>query len=163
MPPSRQSGGSHDLPDLPRDWTHSEQPSGALVTRRGKTIILTPRQFSHALLLEFLLTAIRRHGVEPAVEYQFDVNRKWKFDLALPPVKIAIELQGGTFSGGRHIRGRGYENDCQKTLAAIEDGWVVLPITYVMLTEDLMGTLARVERIIEMRSASQTRSERVMR
>lgn len=121
------------------------------MTRRGKALIVKPRHVGKQVLFDFLVEAIRRHGLEPAFEYQFDVNRRWRFDVAVLPGKVAIELQGGTFMGGRHTRGRGYENDCKKTLAAAADGWLVLPITYTMLEENLMDTLATVERILESR------------
>src|ERR1022692_2961628 len=37
---------------------------------------------------------------EPFAEYKFDDTRKWLFDWAWPTAKLAIEIQGGIFSGG---------------------------------------------------------------
>lgn len=121
------------------------------MTRRGKALVVKPRHVGKQVLIDFLVAAIRAHGLEPVFEYQFDVNRRWRFDLAILSGKVAIELQGGTFSGGRHTRGRGYENDCKKTLAAAADGWLVLPITYTMLEEDLTEILAAVDHVLESR------------
>lgn len=39
---------------------------------------------------------------------------------------IAIEIQGGGFVGGRHGRGAGMRNDCEKTSTAVAMGWRVL-------------------------------------
>ncbi|HQR07014.1 MAG TPA: hypothetical protein PLN21_09340 [Gemmatales bacterium] len=66
-------------------------------------------------------------------EYQFCNGRKYRFDFAWPPLMLAVEVEGGTWSGGRHTRGKGYEEDCRKyNLAAIE-GWKVLRFTSDMV------------------------------
>ena len=38
----------------------------------------------------------------PIAEYYFFKGRKWRFDFAWPAVKVAIEIDGGILSGGRH-------------------------------------------------------------
>lgn len=53
----------------------------------------------------------------------------WKFDFAYPQYRLAIEVEGGTWSGGRHVRGAGYKSDCQKYNAAQLHGWIVLRYT----------------------------------
>ena len=58
-------------------------------------------------------------------EYQFDANRKWRFDRCWPPAMVAIELEGGVHTGGRHVRGAGFEKDCEKMNAASLAGWKV--------------------------------------
>lgn len=62
-------------------------------------------------------------------EYKFDPTRKWRFDFALPHKKIAIEVNGGVFTQGRHTRGNGYINDMEKLNKAVELGWKVLQYT----------------------------------
>ncbi|MCB5206098.1 hypothetical protein [Methylovorus mays] len=47
-------------------------------------------------------------------EHVFHPTREWRFDFARPDIKLAIEVEGGTLSGGRHTRGAGYEADCYK-------------------------------------------------
>ena len=59
-------------------------------------------------------------------EYRFHKVRKWRFDYACPELMIAIELEGGVFIGGRHTRGMGYVNDCEKYNEALKLGWRVL-------------------------------------
>lgn len=69
-------------------------------------------------------------GLPPAVqEYRFHPARRWRFDFAWPDRKIAVEVEGGTWSGGRHTRGSGFEADCDKYNAAALDGWTVFRFT----------------------------------
>ena len=65
-------------------------------------------------------------------EYMFakeDMGRRWRFDFAWPDYKIALEIEGGVFSGGRHVRGKGFTADCEKYSAAACLGWAVLRVT----------------------------------
>ena len=59
-------------------------------------------------------------------EYQFCKDRKFRFDFAIIEKKIAIEIEGGIYTNGRHTRGKGFSNDMQKYNLAIELGWRVL-------------------------------------
>lgn len=65
---------------------------------------------------------------EPEKEFKFNAKRRWRFDFAYPGLKIAIEIEGGIYSKGRHIRGKGFENDCEKYNTATSDGWHILRI-----------------------------------
>ncbi len=38
-----------------------------------------------------------RKGLKPVLEYRFHPTRKWRFDVALPEQRIAIEVEGGIF------------------------------------------------------------------
>ncbi len=64
-----------------------------------------------------------------AAEYRFSNVRKWQLDFAWPDCKIALETDGGTWSRGRHVRPKGYEDDVEKLNAAAADGWLVLRAT----------------------------------
>lgn len=68
-------------------------------------------------------------GREPVREHRFHPIRKWRFDYAFPELKIAIECDGGVWTGGRHNRPTGYLKDMEKFNAAAELGWVVLKFT----------------------------------
>lgn len=61
-------------------------------------------------------------------EYKFHPTRKWKFDYAHVEKKIAVEIEGGIWSKGRHIRPSGFIADCQKYNAAAAMGWLVFRI-----------------------------------
>jgi very-short-patch-repair endonuclease len=52
-----------------------------------------------------------------------------RFDFALPALKLAIEVQGGIFSRGRHVRPQGYHDDRAKMRKAQAQGWVVFEFT----------------------------------
>ena len=59
-------------------------------------------------------------------EHKFHPTRKWRFDFCHPVLKIAVEVEGGVFSFGRHTRGSGFLKDMEKYNAAVILGWRVL-------------------------------------
>ena len=59
-------------------------------------------------------------------EYRFHPVRKFRFDFAFIEEKIAIELQGGIWSHGRHSRGGGMLTDMEKNNLAVTMGWKIL-------------------------------------
>lgn len=63
----------------------------------------------------------------PTFEHRFDelAGRRWRFDLAWIPQRIAMEIDGGVYAQGRHTRGRGFEADCEKLNEALLQGWRV--------------------------------------
>lgn len=69
----------------------------------------------------------------PKLEYRFHPVRRWRFDLAWPEHKIALEVEGGIWSRGRHVRAAGYEEDCRKYNHAVLLGWRVLRVTVSMI------------------------------
>ena len=70
--------------------------------------------------------------------------RDWRFDFAWPDRGLAVEVEGGTWSGGRHTRGGGFEGDCEKYNAAALLGWKVLRFTGGMVESGLAAaTLER--------------------
>lgn len=62
----------------------------------------------------------------PEREYRFAPPRFWRFDFAYPAQKLAIEVEGGVWNGGRHTRGSGYVKDLEKYNTAALNGWRVL-------------------------------------
>lgn len=70
---------------------------------------------------------------KPVREHRFDKVRKWRFDFAWPDLMIAAEIEGGTWSGGRHTRGAGFEKDCVKYNSATAQGWSVYRFTSAMV------------------------------
>ena len=68
-------------------------------------------------------------------EYVFAPPRKWRFDFAWPQFQVAVEVEGGSFVGGRHGRGPGFAKDCEKYNTATVMGWRVLRVTPRMLAD----------------------------
>ena len=66
---------------------------------------------------------------EPEQEFRFHKTRRWRFDFAWPELMLAVEVEGGTFSNGRHSRGKGFEEDCIKYGSAMELGWNIYRCT----------------------------------
>ena len=75
---------------------------------------------------EAVCAQLTAHGVAFEREFRFDPERRWRFDVALPPQLIAVEIEGGIWSGGRHTRPRGYLADLEKYNRAAELHWRVL-------------------------------------
>lgn len=75
-------------------------------------------------------------GPEPALEYRFAVERRWRFDVAWPEARVAVEIDGGGWVRGRHHRPAGYQADAEKLNAAVAAGWRVLRFTPEMLRRD---------------------------
>lgn len=71
----------------------------------------------------------------PTPEHRFDTSRRWRFDRAWVDLKLAVEIEGGTWSKGRHSRGAGMRKDAEKYNAAILQGWRVLRFTGDMVKD----------------------------
>jgi hypothetical protein len=59
-------------------------------------------------------------------EYKFHPDRKWKFDYLLKHGNIAIEIEGGIWTRGRHTRGQGFIDDMEKYNTATLCGFRLL-------------------------------------
>jgi very-short-patch-repair endonuclease len=82
-------------------------------------------------LEDALAFQLRAAGVElHETEYRFakDIGRRWRFDLAWPARKLAVEIDGGLFVFGRHSRGAGQLADMEKYAEATLRGWRVLRV-----------------------------------
>lgn len=69
------------------------------------------------------------HGLHPVSEYRFAPPRLWRFDFAWVDLKIAVEIEGGIWSHGRHTRGSGFAKDMEKYNTATKLGWKVFRFT----------------------------------
>lgn len=57
-------------------------------------------------------------------------GRKFRFDFVFDAARLVVEVDGGTWAGGRHTRGAGFAKDCEKAaLARIHGGWCTLHVT----------------------------------
>lgn len=80
--------------------------------------------------LELQLRAV---GLRPEVEFRFHESRRFRFDFAFPSERVAVEVEGGVWTRGRHTRGGGFESDCQKYSIAAVEGWCVIRATPSMV------------------------------
>jgi very-short-patch-repair endonuclease len=62
----------------------------------------------------------------PVEEFRFHPVRKWRFDFAWPQHRVALEVQGGIWGGGRHSRGAAMLKEWEKLNTAAMMGWRIL-------------------------------------
>jgi len=78
------------------------------------------------------IEAAHREGLCPSLpvrELRFCPERRWRADFAFVEEKVLVEVQGGIWTGGRHGRGAGIENDYEKWANAACLGWTVVPVS----------------------------------
>lgn len=66
--------------------------------------------------------------MEVVKEFRFHPTRRWRFDYAILSHKIALEVEGGVFTGGRHTRSKGFLGDMEKYNEAARLGWTVVRV-----------------------------------
>lgn len=91
-----------------------------------KTRKITATQETADMFTRLVYSELR---VECVKEHRFYQPRKWRFDYALPLYKIAVEVEGGVWTGGRHVSPRGFLNDMTKYNTATLLGWRVFRTT----------------------------------
>lgn len=62
-------------------------------------------------------------------EHIFHDKRRWRFDYAIPQYRIALEVEGGVWTGGRHTSPKGFLGDMEKYNTATLLGWRVFRTT----------------------------------
>lgn len=112
----------------PRATSASASPTGD-----SGTATVSPSKSAAKRVSELenqLLFQIRAHQLpEPVCEFRFHQTRRWRADFAWPERLLMVEVEGGVFSNGRHVRGKGFEADCEKYSEAALDGWRVIRCT----------------------------------
>ena len=102
-------------------------------------------------LTETLAGQIRMAGLpEPVREARFHAKRRWRWDLSWPAERVAVECDGGTWKGGRHSQGTGFESDCEKANEGQLLGWLVLRATTNQVKDG--RALAWIERALKARA-----------
>lgn len=74
-------------------------------------------------------------------EYRFSQKRKFRFDIAILELKVAIEYEGLFAAKSRHTTSAGYTRDADKYNLAQLEGWMVLRYTaqnYKNITADIV-------------------------
>lgn len=70
----------------------------------------------------------------PTLEYRFCEERRFRWDAAFVPWKVALEVDGSVWARGRHVRGAGYLSDRDKDTEGMLRGWIVVHTTPQLLT-----------------------------
>ena len=76
----------------------------------------------------------KAYNLKPEREVMFAAPRRWRFDFCFPTEKIAVEIEGGIWNGGRHTTGSGFESDLRKYNHASALGWRVFRFSTAMVT-----------------------------
>ena len=99
--------------------------------RQPNAKIKKSRQTANLHKITDVFTTICRTDlkVECVKEYKFHPTRRWRFDYAIPEHKIALEVEGGVWTGGRHTSPKGFLGDIEKYNAATLMGWRVFRTT----------------------------------
>lgn len=100
---------------------------GVPIHRRGVTALLR-RQESEKRSAQFCLVVKGSGLPAPTREFRFAPPRWWRFDYAWPESKVALEVEGGVFTKGRHTRGAGYAKDMVKYSEAAALGWRLIRV-----------------------------------
>ncbi len=120
---------------MPLRPTSSDRRPGAGKSKPKSSSSSPTLDYAEALLYQLQLSGLP----QPEREFVFHSKRKWRFDLAWPKLLIAVEVEGGIWVGGRHVRGEGYEADCEKYNEAQLAGWMVLRFTPGMIKRNKAG------------------------
>lgn len=66
-------------------------------------------------------------GIPFEREFKFCPTRRWRSDFMID--QLLLEIEGGVHTNGRHVRGKGFENDCEKYNTATMLGFRLLRVT----------------------------------
>jgi very-short-patch-repair endonuclease len=102
---------------------------------------------------EALAAQLRAAGVEFEREQTLIPKRRFRFDFLITGSDLVIEVEGGTWSGGRHTSGVGFRSDCYKYNLALELGYRVLRYTTDMVTKG--EAIAQILNILGAESAAE--------
>ncbi len=81
---------------------------------------------------------------KPEPEVAFHPTRKHRMDFAWRDQKLAVEVEGGVWTFGRHGRGSGIVKDMEKASLAAEEGWRVIRVTPKALhTQETVASIQR--------------------
>lgn len=88
------------------------------------------RSHGEQLIESFLIESNQKGWIR---EHEFHPQRKWRFDFANPKLGLAIEVEGGSYTRGKHSHGKRFEDDLIKYEQALLLGWQVYRVTPRMI------------------------------
>lgn len=72
---------------------------------------------------------LKLHKIDGYVREHRFCERRWRFDFCWRELLVAVEIEGGIHSRGRHVRPEGFRKDAAKYRRAAILGWLVLRVT----------------------------------
>jgi hypothetical protein len=102
--------------------------------------------------LKLIGLQLRQEGYMVVYELAFHDLRRWRFDMALPAYKIAVEYEGINGKQSRHTSIKGYTGDTEKYNEAALLGWMVIRKTAL----NVSGLYNDVKKAIEARKKENT-------
>jgi very-short-patch-repair endonuclease len=111
---------SFKLSDIPAELRAKLKPTKKAATAAAKRL---RKEQAEARRSAFCVMLARHHLPMPTPEYRFHESRMWRVDYAWPTYKVALEVEGGIWTQGRHTRGKGALGDMEKYNALTLAGW----------------------------------------
>ena len=133
----------------PKSTTLTVAQGRALLAKRGKRSAASigtrkGQAIAQDRAKRFVMLCAANRLPQPTTEYRFWPERRFMFDFAWPVQGIALESEGGVWSGGRHTSGAGFKRDCTKYNEAALRGWTVLRVlSSELCTEETISLVKR--------------------
>lgn len=129
-------------------WTSADL--AALQSKRlDKKAKAQPKVRTNDKIDVFLILCQQEGLPVPVREFKFHPVRKWRIDYYFErgDKRLALEVEGGAWTQGRHTRGAGFVRDMEKYNAIIEAGIALIRVTpsQLMKTE----TVEQIKRILQ--------------
>ena len=98
---------------------------------------MTPNPKLKRLELIIFENLLKKEGIEFIAEFDFFHKRKWRVDYMITNGKnrVAVEVEGGIWTGGRHTSPQGFIKDMEKYNKLSECGIYLLRYGYDNLTK----------------------------
>lgn len=115
--------------------TRPEPETAPRVSREKENAAGSPLESKFAMLWSGL------GGPELTREETLLKPRRWRVDFLHAESRSVFEVEGGTFSNGRHNRGEGYSGDCDKYNQLTLAGYRVFRLTAPMIRQEILQEL----------------------
>lgn len=116
----------------------------------GRTVVIPSGGSELEELLAWQMRAAKLPT--PDRQFRFAKPRRWRSDFAWVDRMLLAEVDGATWTSGRHTRGSGVENDCEKVSTAAALGYRCLRFTRSMVEDG--RALALVEQALAYKAAT---------
>lgn len=138
----QMSGFSETSPGVFERVKKSNDPQ-QVSAKEGKKLLEQKERPEGLLAIERVL---RVANIPFINEHKFSKKRRFRFDIAIPKLMLAIEYEGIFSEKSRHTNVKGYTEDATKYNLAQSEGWTVKRYTamnYKNFLEDLKTILSK--------------------